>query len=241
MASAPPQVALLAAVASFVLVDLAIVKARKQRFRVPLSAIITGLIIGSVAPISASLPLIVAAAMVAELTKFFIKAKARNVFNPAAVGLLVALAAFGAGEEWWAAPSIHIYGMLVPLAAILVISAYEARRLPLTLVAVVIGAVGLTALSGFGISAGGFLASLLAVNYYFIFLMAADPKTSPNNMYGQAIYGMGIAIFATAFVWWHLPYALLLSLALSNAIYAAFRVLHRPGTKAAASTAAATS
>lgn len=231
--------ALVTAVVSCILIELVVVKAKKHRYRIPLSAIITGLIIGSVAPINAPLLLIVAAALIAELAKFFIKAKGRNVFNPAALGLLIALAVFGAGDEWWAAPSIHAYGLLIPIGAVLVISAYEARRLPLALVAAAGISIGVAVLAGTGLSAAELLYSLLAVNYYFVFLMVADPKTSPNKMSGQAVYGIGIALIALLFVWGRVSYPLLLALVLANILYALFRVLHKG--KAVAGTAAATS
>jgi Na+-translocating ferredoxin:NAD+ oxidoreductase RnfD subunit len=228
-------VALAVAVIACVAVEFALVKVGGHRFRFPLSAVITGLIIGSVAPINASLLLVIVAALIAELTKFFLKAKARNVFNPAAVGLLVALVAFGAGDEWWAASSLHVYRVLVPLAALLIISAYEARRLPLALVATAAITVGIAALS-----AVGPLASLLALNYYFVFLMVADPKTSPNKVSGQVQYGIGIAAFVLVLMFARVPYPLLAALLLANILYAGFRVLYRHGAQARVSAPVAT-
>ena len=234
-------VGLVVAVVACVLIEFSLVKVGKKKFRFPLSAIITGLIIGFVAPINASVLLVIAASAIAELAKFFVKAKARNIFNPAAVGLLVALLVFGVGDEWWAAPSIHLYGILVPLAAVLIIAAYEARRVPLALVVAAMETVGLAALSGFGISPGVLFTSLLAINFYFIFLMVSDPKTSPNKASGQVIYGIGIGLFAIAFAWLHLSYPLLVALLIANLLYACFRVFHRTSAKAGTAAAAATS
>jgi Na+-translocating ferredoxin:NAD+ oxidoreductase RnfD subunit len=219
--------ALVAAVATCVLVEFAISKLKKHGYRIPLAAIITGLIIGSVAPLSVPVAVVVLAALVAEFTKFFVKAKARNIFNPAAMGLLVALIAFGAGDEWWASPSFHVYGLLVPLAAVLLISAYEARRLHLALTVAVVLAIGAAALSGFAFSAGGLLASFLSANYYFAFLMATDPKTSPSRISGQVAYGIGIAVIALVFIWARLSYPMLVALVLGNIFYALFRVFYR--------------
>ncbi len=233
--------ALVVAVVTCLLIEFVIVKIKKQRYRIPLPAIITGLIIGSVAPINASLLVVVVAALIAEATKFFLKAKGRNIFNPAAVGLLVALAVFGAGDEWWASPSLHLYGVLIPLAIVLIVSAYEARRLPVALVVAGVVSVGVVALSGIAFSAAALLASFLAVNYYFVFLMVSDPRTSPNKMSGQVIYGIGVALFALVLVWTRLPYSLLIALVVANALYAAYRVFNREKTKAHTGIAAATS
>jgi len=233
--------ALVVAVVSCVLIDFILVKIKKHRFRFPLSAIITGLIIGSIAPIGGSLALVVVAALIAEITKFFVKVKARNLFNPATVGLLLALLIFGVGDEWWASSTIHVYGLLIPLALVLIISAYEARRLPAALVAIVVMSVGFMAISGAVFSSGALLTALLTINYYFIFLMVTDPKTSPNKVSGQIIYGMGVALFALLFIRVHLPYQLLIALVLVNVIYAAFRVMHAERPTSTIGTAAITS
>ena len=218
---------LIVAVVACILIDLAVEAANGHKRRIPASSIITGLIIGSVAPITAPIFLVVAASLIAELTKFFIKAKGRNAFNPAAVGLLVALPLFGLGDEWWAASSIHAYGFVIPIAAILVLSAYEAKRLVAGLSAAAVAAVGMAAISGLGFSAGVIIASVLTVNYYFVFLMVADPKTSPNKPIGQLAYGVGVAALALFFVIAHVPYSLLIALVLANVCYAAFRLFYR--------------
>jgi len=219
--------ALVVAVVSCVIIEMAIVKVTGQKPRVPLVAIITGLIIGSVAPIDASFFLIIAACLIAETTKFFLKAKGRNIFNPAAIGLLVALVAFGAGDEWWAAVSVHAHGLLIPLAAILIIAAYEGRRWIAGLSAAGVGAVGIIILSGTGLSGAGVVASILSVNYFFAFLMVADPKTSPNAPAGQILYGVGIAAISALLLFAHVPYSLLISLIVANIVYALFRVFYK--------------
>lgn len=218
---------LIVAVVACILIDLAVEAVKRHKRRIPVSAIITGLIIGSVAPITAPILLVVAASLVAELTKFFIKAKGRNVFNPAAVGLLAGLLLFGLGDEWWAASSIHAYGFVIPIAAILILAAYEAKRLVAGLSAAAVAAVGIASISGLGFSAGGIIASVLTVNYYFVFLMVADPKTSPNKVTGQLAYGVGVAALALLLVMARVPYPLLIALVLANVCYAAFRLFYR--------------
>jgi enediyne biosynthesis protein E5 len=219
-------VSLVAAVLACILMELALVRAQGKKLRLPMSAIITGLIIGSVAPITAPILLVILASAIAESTKFFIKLKSRNVFNPAAIGLLVALILFGVGDEWWASPSIHFHGLLVPLAGILIISAWQSRRLFVGLAAAAIATIGTAALSGF--FEIGLLTSALAVNYYFVFLMATDPKTSPNSIPGQILYGSMVSALALILIMAHVQYSLLIALALANLSYAAFRVFYKP-------------
>jgi enediyne biosynthesis protein E5 len=214
------------AVAACILIEVALAKLSGKRLKMPISAIITGIIIGSVAPITVPFAVVVLAALLAESTKFFIKIKSRNVFNPAAIGLLVALILFGIGDEWWASPTMHFHGFLIPLSGILIISAWQSRRLFVGISAAVVAAIGIAAASGF--LEIGLLTSVLAVNYYFVFLMVSDPKTSPNNMLGQIIYGAGVSASAMILVATHIQYALLIALLLANVCYAAFRFLYKP-------------
>ncbi|HVA82899.1 MAG TPA: hypothetical protein VNF06_01920, partial [Candidatus Aquilonibacter sp.] len=86
----------------------------KRTFKFPYSGIITGLIIGSVAPLGAS-PLVIFAACIAALfAKFGIRAKSGNIFNPATFGLIFGLGLLGVGDEWWAmAPSFNLAGFAI--------------------------------------------------------------------------------------------------------------------------------
>lgn len=105
----------------------------KHEFKIPYSGLITGLIIGSVAPINAPILLVVIASLAAVISKFFIQYRSTNVFNPATLGLIIALPIFGLGDEWWIAGNYNVYNVAIALTPILIILAYEARRLPTAL------------------------------------------------------------------------------------------------------------
>lgn len=218
--------ALLIAVISTSLVEIAITNYYlKQNLKIPYSAIITGLIIGSVAPINASFLLVAVAAVIAIMSKYFIKLKSTNIFNPATLGLLVALAIFGVGDEWWVASSYNIYGLLVSFTLLFIISAYEARRLISGLSFIV-----LTFVIGLILSKSGNLTSiiylftvLLSINYVFAFVMISDPKTSPHKTSLQAVFGGSIALISALLTVYGIPYALLISLLVGNGAYAAYR------------------
>ena len=93
----------------------------KHAFKIPYSGLITGLIIGCVAPINAPLLLILIAGIIAVVSKFFIQYRSSNIFNPASLGLIIALAIFGLGDEWWVASNYNIYGIAITLTPILII------------------------------------------------------------------------------------------------------------------------
>ncbi len=219
--------ALIAAVISTSVAEAAITRFYLKRSpKIPYSAIITGLIIGSVAPINAPILLAVLASAIAMLSKFFIKAKSTNILNPGAIGLLIGLAAFGAGDQWWAAGNFNVFGVLIALTPIFIISAYEARRAVsgLSFVAVTIIISLIISRSAGLASISGLLAVLTSVNYLFAFVMVTDPKTSPHNKGLQALFGGGVASAAAALVIYGIPYALLIALLAGNMLYATYRI-----------------
>ncbi|MFI5412618.1 MAG: RnfABCDGE type electron transport complex subunit D [Candidatus Micrarchaeales archaeon] len=197
----------------------------KHKFKIPFSGIITGLIIGSVAPINASLFLIAIAVMIAIISKFFIQFKGSNIFNPASLGLIIALAIFGVGDEWWVASNYNIYGIAISLTPLLVILAYEARRLTSAFSFVVVILVLDLILGNYlhSISLSTFAALLFSVNYYFAFVMLIEPKTSPHNKYAQIVYGGLTALLYLGFILYRMPYSLLAALLLANFSYLIYR------------------
>jgi Na+-transporting NADH:ubiquinone oxidoreductase subunit NqrB len=212
----------------------------KHPFKMPYSGLITGLIIGSVAPINASILLVVIASLIAAVSKFFIQYRSTNIFNPASLGLLMALPLFGIDSEWWAAGGYNLHGIAISLAPILIMLAYEARRMPAALsfvaasLLLAAAAAGLQALSLYGVSALAF-----SVNYYFAFVMLIEPKTSPHGTYAQLAYGSALAMLYTALAYSRFTYPFLAALLLGNIAYAIYRYLSRRGAAVAAENAVA--
>lgn len=164
----------------------------KQKQKVPYSGIITGLIIGLVAPINVAILPLVIASLVAVLSKFFIKVKSINVFNPASFGMLIGLGIFAVGSSWWGT-TLNIYGTAITASVILIIAAYLARRLVLSITFVATSVV-LSLVSGTSLTLLGLEVALLSVNYFFAFLMLIEPKTSPAGSRAQAAYGIFVAL-----------------------------------------------
>jgi Na+-translocating ferredoxin:NAD+ oxidoreductase RnfD subunit len=218
--------AMILAVVVSALVEIVITKFYLKRgLKIPFSGIITGLIIGSVAPINASFLVITTASLVAIISKFLIKVKNINMFNPAALGLLVSLAAFSIGDQWWAASNYNIYGWTISLTPLLIIPAYKARRLLLSIS--FIGAFIITNLALNNIpnplSLSGLDTVFFTTNFFFAFMMLPEPKTSPNKNTAQAAYGISAAILYSALAIYRAPYPLLAALLLMNIIYALSR------------------
>ena len=165
---------------------------QKQKFRIPFSGIITGLIIGCVAPIGVPLIPIFIACAIAVLSKFFIKIKSSNIFNPAAFGLF-GLGILSIGSSWWATTDVNVYGIAISLSIVLVIAAFESRRLALALSFIITSAL-LSILATPPFTIGNLAIGFISVNYFFAFLMLTEPKTSPPKNKSQIAYGIYVAV-----------------------------------------------
>ncbi len=216
---------LLFAVALAIVTEVCITKFYlKRKLSIPFSAIITGLIIGSIALQSSSFLLIAVAVIIGILSKFFIKIKSVNVFNPAAIGLLVALTVFASGDVWWAASNYTIYGLTFSLVPILIIAAYNARRLTTSFSFIVVFfliSIAIGHIHQFSVNALDTL--LFSTNYYFAFVMLAEPRTSPIKSVAQAAYGSSMAVVYAAFAFYGVPHPFLVALLVGNVAYAIYR------------------
>lgn len=194
----------------------------KRALKIPFSGIITGLIIGVVAPINAPLLAILIAGLAAILSKFFIKVKSSNVFNPAAFGMLIGLGIFSVGDSWWISSSVNLFGIVVVLTPILIILAYEAKRLPLALISLAT-AIVIALIIGKTLSLVSLEVALLGINYFFLFVMLVEPKTSPHKNSAQIIYGVAIVLLYYLLAATGLPHTTFVALLIGNLFYAFYR------------------
>lgn len=165
---------------------------QKQKVKIPFSGIITGLIIGCVAPINVPLIPVFVACAIAVLSKFFLRMKGSNVFNPAALGLF-GLAILSIGSSWWATTTVSVYGVAISLSVVLVIAAYECRRLSLAFSFIITSAL-LSIVGSPPFTLGNVAIAFLSVNYFLAFIMLTEPKTSPPKRNVQIVYGIYVAV-----------------------------------------------
>lgn len=198
---------------------------KREEFRIPYTALISGIIIGCVAPSNASVVLLVTASAIAIASKFMVRYKGNNIFNPAVVGLLVALVAFGVGDNWWVTGPYPAFGVLLTFTPLLAICAYDARRLIVGVSFSVTMFVASLYMVGIGnLSASALWTAFISVNYLLAFIMLSEPKTSPNKRHVQAIYGVSIAIILSIMIFYRIPYALLIALVIGNIAYSVYRI-----------------
>src|SRR3989338_666961 len=214
------------AVAACCILDLLAMKLFvKKGLKFPYSVCISGIIIGSLAPIDAPIAAILTGALVAVVSKHLVKLKSRHVFNPATLGLLVSLSAFRLGDVWWAASQTgDLPGIIVPLSLFLAIANYRAGKLMVSLpflgvVSILYFATGAIEFSGFS-SLAVLISSL---PYYFAFIMLSEPKTSPNMPKEQIVFGITVALAYTALEVSGVTFPFFIALLAGNLAYALYR------------------
>jgi Na+-translocating ferredoxin:NAD+ oxidoreductase RnfD subunit len=223
---------LIVSVAACIVLELAIRKLflNAKNISIPYSAVITGLIIGSVAPLGVSLLPVLIACIVAVIPKFLLKSRGANIFNPAALGLVVGLGLFSIGSSWWATSTVNVAGAAISIAVILVIAAYESRRLVLAF-SFIASAIVISIALSMQFSVSGAEVAILGVNYFFAFLMLTEPKTSPTRPIPQLVYGIYVAVlyFAVTLASSHslalAQASIFIALLIGNATYAIYRQL----------------
>lgn len=228
---------LLVAVLTTSVLDVAIKRLwLKEAFRMPLSAIITGLIVGTVS-VNAPVMGTFAGAVLAILSKFFIRLKDRHIFNPAVFGVVVSQLLSPAAHG----PTTHGLSQAVEnfgpggfavslwLAPLLLYASFRANKLWISLPFLVATALlypltGLVKLNSLNIAD---IASFLeAMPYYFSFIIASEPKTTPYGIKEQAVFGVGIAVMSILpllIFGFYSHVVTLVTLLAANLIYAVYR------------------
>jgi Na+-translocating ferredoxin:NAD+ oxidoreductase RnfD subunit len=183
------------------LIDLYALRVRRRRWVFPDGALITGLIVAMI--LAPEEPWYVAAvtATVAVASKYVLRSRKANIFNPAALALVATFYVFDPAQDWWGAladlPAIAI----VALLATGIFISLRVNKLPAVL----------AFLGGYYLLVSGFaflgdpagVAELyrtpdLNAALYFAFFMVSDPPTSPPAPRDQLVFGALVAVASVA-------------------------------------------
>lgn len=228
------------AVAGSVAMELVLVRLGDGRWRIPSSALLTGLIAGMVLGPYEPWYAALAAGVIASDAKHLLRLGRGHVFNPAAVGLLAVYLLFGTGHSWWGA----LAELPMPLVAVLVVTCYlvadRANKLPaaLSFLGAYVALLTLAAFTGGAEVRELFRPPFVQAALYFAFFMVTDPPTSPVRFRDQLWFGVVVAAasYAAYLVTGGVHY-LLIGILVGNALYAVWRVLPRSRPAARVSTA----
>ena len=205
---------ILVAVSTAAVLDVLIEKLFGKKWAFPYSGIISGLIVGSIVSFEDPLYVPLAAAAITIVSKHILKYRSYHIFNPASFGLLVTFILFYKSDSWWAAVPA-----LIPF---LVIISWKIRRLWISLPFLL--AFVLLTYSTNNLRLQTF-ADALSLPYYFAFIMAVEPKTTPSIRNQQILFGISLAVlvFLLNFVM-KAPYAIFISLLAMNLLYFVYRI-----------------
>lgn len=159
--------------------------------------------------------------VVAVVSKYLLRHRAANIFNPAALGLVLAYYAFGSGESWWGAlPGIAWWGVAI-LAGVGLFVADRVNKLPAVVAFLGAYYALFTAMAFVGDPqpiAEIFRTPDLHAALYFAFFMLTDPPTAPTRYQDQIVFAALVAISSFAlFEWLGVVYYLSAGLLVGNA------------------------
>jgi Na+-translocating ferredoxin:NAD+ oxidoreductase RnfD subunit len=209
---------LLAAAFTAMLVDAPLLRWRKGRWIFPDGALLTGMIVGMILSRREAWYVAPATAALAVLSKYPLRGKHANVFNPAALALVASCYLFNPGEDWWGAQPVNPLALFVMIA----LGAYVANRV--NRVPALLWFLGSYFLLFTVSSYLGdpkkvveiFRAPDVFMVLYFAFFMVTDPPTSPPRERDQRVFGIlvatiSFAVFELAGAVWFLLAGLLLA------------------------------
>lgn len=193
---------LVAAVGVAALVDAPILHLRGRGWEFPSGAVLTGFLVAMVLSPHEPWYVPAAASAMAIASKYLFRTRAANVFNPAALALVIVFYVFHTAQNWWGALPENTPMALVVLLATGIFIADRVNRMPLVLV--FLGTYyllfSLTAFLGDPRMVSELFRSPdLQAALFFAFFILTDPPTSPVKYGGQIICGILVAVASYAF------------------------------------------
>lgn len=188
---------LVAAVVPAGVLDVVLIRLRRPRWEFPGGAVLTGLLVGMVLSPFEPVWVPAATAAIAVLSKYVLRTHAANIFNPAALALVLSYYAFGTGQSWWGAlPDLPPWAIGVLLAGGAFIAA-RVNKLPLVLAFLGAYFTCFTVTAFVGDPRGVaeiFRAPDLHAALFFAFFMLTDPPTAPIRYGDQITCGVLVAL-----------------------------------------------
>lgn len=212
-------------------VDLFILRLREHAWRFPSGAVLTAMIVTMVVRAQEHWYVPAAIAAIAVVSKYLIRTRIANVFNPAAFALVVAMYVFPTAHSWWGAlPQVS---PLWVRATLLVGGIYIADRVnKLPLVLSFLGAYFAVFTAGAYLGDPRHVAEIfrspdVEAVLYFALIILTDPPTSPARYKDQWICGIIVAGASYAVFETFGAVYFMLAGTLAGNLWAAWRRTHR--------------
>jgi Na+-translocating ferredoxin:NAD+ oxidoreductase RnfD subunit len=208
------------AVGAAALIDVLVLRKKYNVWEFPDGAVLTGLFVAMV--LSPYEPWYVAActSAFAIVSKYMFRTRTANVFNPAALALVVAFYVFHTGQSWWGAlPEITPWALAVIFATGIFITD-RVNKMPLVLAFLGSYYLLFTVTSFCGDPNGVaevFRTPDLNAVLFFAFFILTDPPTSPAKYPDQLMCGVIVAAVSyAAYEWVGAAYYLLAGVLVGN-------------------------
>jgi Na+-translocating ferredoxin:NAD+ oxidoreductase RnfD subunit len=224
---------LLSAVVVAGALDLLILRTRHTRWEFPSGAVLTALIVAMVLSAQTAWYVVTITSALAILSKYIVRTRAGNVFNPAALAIVATFPLFHAEQSWWGAlPEVTPIAQIA-LVVTGVFIADRVNKMPLVLGFLAVYYLLFTTASFASdpawVSEVFRTPDLQAVLYFALFILT-DPPTSPVRYRDQIVFAMIVAIASFAiFEWTGAVYYLLGGVLIGNVWEAWRRVQRRAG------------
>jgi Na+-translocating ferredoxin:NAD+ oxidoreductase RnfD subunit len=212
------------------LVDLLILRARKKVWEFPSGAVLTAMIVAMVLRSQEAWYVPTITSVAAILSKYIFRSRMANVFNPAALAVILSYYVFHTGQSWWGAlTGVPVWAQLVLVAGGVFITD-RVNKMPLVLVFLGTYFLLFTVTAFVGdprrVTEIYRTPDIEAV-LYFAFIILTDPPTSPAKYPDQIVFGVIVAVVSfTIFEWAGVVYYLLAGVLVGN-VWEAWRRTNR--------------
>ncbi|HTC52754.1 MAG TPA: RnfABCDGE type electron transport complex subunit D [Steroidobacteraceae bacterium] len=212
-------------------VDLCILRLRRDSWQFPSGAVLTAMIVTMVVRAQDHWYVPATMSVVAVISKYLIRTRTANVFNPAAFALVAVMFVLPTAQSWWGAlPQVSPVWVRAILLLGGIYIADRVNKMPLALSFLGAYFAIFTATAYLGDprhAAEIFRSPDLEAVLYFALIILTDPPTSPARYKDQWICGVMVAAVSYAvFEIFGVVYFLLAG-ALAGNLWAAWRRVHR--------------
>jgi Na+-translocating ferredoxin:NAD+ oxidoreductase RnfD subunit len=192
---------LMSAIGAAMLIDAPILRLRGRRWSIPSGALLTGLIVAMILTPQEPWYVFAITSAIGVLSKYAIRTRKANIFNPAALALIATFYLFNTGQSWWGAlPEVTPYALVVLIATGGFI-AQRVNKIPVALAFLCSYYILVTITAYLGNPAAVaelYRAPDLHAALYYAFFMVTDPPTSPPKHRDQVIFGIIVALVGYA-------------------------------------------
>lgn len=203
-------------------IDAAILRFRNknQDWEFPSGALLTAAIVSMVLSPEEPWHVVAITSVIGVLSKYVVRSRTANVFNPAALALVVTFYLFNTGQSWWGALTEAPWWGLIVLFATGIFITDRVNKMPMVLA--FLGAYYLLFTIASFVADPAWVVEIfrtpdLQMVLFFAFFILTDPPTSPTKYPHQIVCGILVAIVSFAvFEWMGAAYYLLAGVLVGN-------------------------